>query len=138
MNAELVLIELLNSNAALFALVGNRISPDVNVQASDLPSVTYHRISTERAQAMGGPNSMVFANFQVDSRALKYLDAKKVAHAVRLALDGYRGTLGIREVGGIFNHGEFDFTEVLPGSEKPIYGVQQEYRIACRETVVAY
>ena len=84
----------LTTTAGLAALIGTRVSPLRLPENPTYPVVTYQRISAPRIQSHTGPSGLAYPRFQFDCYATTYLRAKHVAEQVRLALDGYVGTMG--------------------------------------------
>lgn len=58
MSFESTLYTALSTNAALAALVGTRIKPDVLPQGTTIPAIAYQRISTPRSQVFGSTQAV--------------------------------------------------------------------------------
>lgn len=84
----------LTGYAGLTALISTRVYPLRLPESPTYPSVTYQRISAPRIHSHSGPSGLAFPRFQFDCYSPTYLGAKAVATQVRLALDGYTGTMG--------------------------------------------
>jgi len=91
---EEALYEHLKNNAGVFALVGNRIYPIEAPQEAALPYLVYQRISGLRVRSHSGPSGLAHPRFQITGAAVTYPALRSVMNAVRVALDGFRGTMG--------------------------------------------
>lgn len=64
-------------------------------QGGHMPQVTYQRLpGTKRYPGHDAPTDFVIARIQVSCWSEKYLTAKAIAKAIRLALNGYSGPMG--------------------------------------------
>lgn len=79
--------------SGLTALVGTRIYPLIMPQDAAFPAVTYQKISGPRVHAKEGPLGEAYPRFQVSVWAKEFGDSRRVSEQVRLALDGWRGTV---------------------------------------------
>lgn len=75
---------------------GGRVYPFGEVpQQTDWPFLTYWRVSGRRMWCLRRPSGVSHPVIQVGCHAQTYRDAKRLADAVRLAIDGFgRGDLG--------------------------------------------
>lgn len=90
------LVSVLEGSAAVAALVGDRIYPEVAEQGAPLPRVTYQRVSALRSWDMGGPSGLVESRFQFDAWGDTYARMVQLVEAIRTALDGFAGApLGV-------------------------------------------
>ena len=79
------------------ALIANRFYPNKLPQDVKLPAMTYQRISGQRVHSHGGNSGLAFPRFQFSAWAKKYTQAVDLTEKLRLAIDGFRGTvLGVR------------------------------------------
>lgn len=92
-------------------LVGQRIYPIAMPQGTTLPAITYQRVSTVRIGSKQGPTGMAQPRLQINCWSKSYGDAKALADAVRVALDGYRGLMG----------GAVDVWETVVGTDVDLY-----------------
>lgn len=76
------------------ALVGVRVYPVKMPQRPTYPAVVYNRISGPREHSQDGSSGLAHPRFQLDCFAATYAGAKDLASKVRLALDGFRGSMG--------------------------------------------
>ena len=91
---EEALVTYLTGYAGLTALIGTRVHPLRLPETPTYGAVTYQRISAPRIQSHTGSSALAFPRFQFDCYATTYLGAKRVAEQLRLALDGFKGTMG--------------------------------------------
>jgi hypothetical protein len=75
-------------------LVGSRIYPLKLPQKPTLPAMTYQRISGMHVHSHSGISGLARPRYQFTCWAERYDDAKATAETLRLALDGYKGTMG--------------------------------------------
>lgn len=108
MSVETGLYSHLVADSDIAALVLNRVYPFRVPQGATLPALTYQRVSTDRRPSLSGPStSRVKAYFQIDCYSESVSDVRDLATKVRLALDGFKGTLGSETgVGGIICESE--------------------------------
>jgi hypothetical protein len=77
---------ILDNDAALTALVAERVYPLVVPQDATRPAVAFQRISGPRTYSHSGP-ALAFARFQVTCEGNSYMEANQVAQAVRVAME---------------------------------------------------
>jgi hypothetical protein len=67
-----------------------RVAPSTEVTkvTSDLPRVVYTLIDTDRLDSDDGPSSLATATYQLDIFAARASDARSLADAIRVALNG--------------------------------------------------
>jgi hypothetical protein len=94
-----------------------------------LPALTYMKVSGPRDQTQEGPSGLVAARVQVSSWGATYGAAKTLSNAVRLALDGYRGTTLDVRIDGIQLLNESDQNEPEPDT----YQVIMDFRVMYAE-----
>lgn len=59
-----------------------------------MPVVTYREIASTRAQSHNGPSGLAFPLVQIDCWSDTMLGAETLKEAVRIALDGFKGSMG--------------------------------------------
>lgn len=112
MTIEKDIYYILTNNAAVSALVSNRVYPLLLPQRWTLPAITYQRVSGDRAANYSGASGRARPRFQIDCWADDYDGAKDLADKVRLCLDGYKGDINTEtDVGGIHLEGDRDIYE---------------------------
>lgn len=116
MTIEEALVAHLASDAAVAASVSDRIYPAVLPQKPGYPAIVYHRVSGPREHSQDGPSGLAHARFQLDCIDGTFRGARELGAAVRLALDGFSGTMGGGDgvpVGAVFiedEDGDYDDT----------------------------
>lgn len=94
MSIERSIFEHLKANAGVFALVADRIYDQRRPQNPVYPCIVFLRISTPRDITHDGPSGLASPRFEFDCYALDETAAGQVADAVRLALNGFSGSMG--------------------------------------------
>lgn len=87
MGIEERLVAALEAAPDVAALVGDRIYPHVHEQGAGFPSLTYFRVSTATEATLDGQGPDR-PRMQIDCWAWGYLEARRLAKAVRLAMNG--------------------------------------------------
>jgi hypothetical protein len=87
MKAIIAAYNILSNNAALTAVVGNRINPLRLPQGSAFPAITLHVISNVPHMSKSGPSKTDFARVQIDTYGTTYQSAYQTAELVRSALE---------------------------------------------------
>jgi len=120
----------------VFALrVGMRLSPVLASASTPMPFVVWQRTSIERDQGLSGPVGMPKVSCDFIIHAETYKEARQVADAMRLVLDGYGGTVHNVVVNQVYLDSESDDFVTLAGSEMPpAYQITQGYTILWQET----
>jgi len=81
------------SYAAVTALVGQRMYPDVLVQNATTPAIVYSKISTRRDHALSDVTRLAHARFQFDCIGTSRENANDLSHAIRRSgICAYQGT----------------------------------------------
>ena len=91
---EAVFLSVLQGNAALKALVGDRVFALIIPDGTYLPCVTFQRISGMPANTVGGRSGREEIEMQVDVWARTYAEAKAVTKAVRDAVPARGAVFG--------------------------------------------
>lgn len=102
-------------------------------QNAALPFITYELEDDDNAMTQDGAASLTKSTFTIRAIAQRYGDAKKLANHIRVALVGYRGTLGVHTIAGIFPGGKQDIP-IPPRQGKE----DAEEEVAMRFTVAWY
>jgi len=104
----------------------DRIYPLVLPPDVTLPAIAYTRISSPRLHCLTGFSHYARPRFQFTAWALTYEAAKDLANEIRVALDGYLGTVGGVNIQSSFAENELDMYEPQSG----FYGVLVDFFIA--------
>ncbi len=84
----------LSTDAAVAALVAQRIYPIIAPQEAATPFIVQARSSTQRFTALSGPGGLAQARVEISAWADTFDACRALADAVRLALDGFSGSAG--------------------------------------------
>lgn len=84
----------LNADATLTTLVGTKVFAGRVDQEVAPPFVMFWRVSGTRPDSLAGHDGMTRALIQVDCFSTTYGQMKSINDAVRLSLDGFKGTMG--------------------------------------------
>jgi hypothetical protein len=95
------------ATSAVTALCGQRIDWGSNPQGSGYPRICMWVISDSEDHTLDGPDGVSFGRVQVDCFGATYGQAKALARAARVSLDGYRGG----RLQAVFLVGTRDFRE---------------------------
>lgn len=127
---EAVLRTALVGDAAVNALVGTRIYPVLAPASALLPYVTWRRSGIEREQTLGSPMGMPRVSVEYSIYGTTYEEARQLADAMRVVLDGYGGTSDNTEVKQASLEDESDDFAQLAGADlPPVYQVTQRYDV---------
>jgi len=96
--------------------VGVRVYALIAEEGSDLPRITFQRITSTPTTALDGNNNLDQVRFQVDSWSRDYLEAKRVASQAREVLESQSFKALMTT----------DFDDYEP--ETRLYRVRQDYR----------
>lgn len=92
---------LLTNDAAVAAIVGTRIYPDLATQGATYPFIVYGIEQTQPSDTKDGPSVLDVVTFSVMSFAKSYVQARDMAKAVRAELDRYSGTAAMVDIQSI-------------------------------------
>lgn len=142
---EAAIYELLSSDTAITAIVGDRIYPLVAPQRKaiaypNVPKtyVTYERTSGARNMPLNGVNGFVVAVYRIIGFAYNYELAKTLGDSIRLKLDGFRGSAGGHPIQRIWCDSDSDGYEYeTDATETAVFFVNQDFRIVYAESVAA-
>ena len=136
MSVEPGLVAHLQADAAVAALIGDRIYPGGRIpEEAPLPAITYRRVSTFAQQGIGGLASLTEVRMQVTAWAegdSGTATAKQIAAAVVQSLAGFRGEWGAVPISGInFD----DMQDIDPDPDPEVVGVDMDFMIWHRAPV---
>jgi hypothetical protein len=131
MEIEAAIVAKLKADTDVDTDVGGRIAATRIPDALPRPNVVYERIGTERTVANDGPAGLVRATVQVSCYADSYAVAKSLAKKIRVALNGFRGTIGTLKVQSLLLDDERDAP--VPASVKGVVGVNLTFAAAYNE-----
>lgn len=81
------------SDATVAAILATRLYPVILPQNTIFPAATYQIIDTPRDNTLDGPSGLARPKIQFTLWATKADNVKALARAIRLALNGFKGTL---------------------------------------------
>jgi hypothetical protein len=111
------------ADPAVKALVVDRVHPVILPQPVDLPAVVLNVVSVVPVMSHAGPSGLMKVRVQVDCYGKTYLDAAKVAQALRTLLSGFRGFARGSNVPAVFLEAERD----LYDSDLVLYRRSQDF-----------
>lgn len=131
---EKALVARLAEVAGVTVLLGTgsamRVYPQAAKKNSTRPYVTYFRVSTNADQSAsleGGRATVAWSRVQFDVWSEQYDTAKAVEDAIRLALDGWSGTLKGVTVNSVRRVEARDFYE--PDTQPPLHRAGADYLV---------
>ncbi len=132
------LVDLLSANADVTAMVADRIDPVDQGQGETLPFIAYKLEDDENPMTQDGAAAITRSDFVLWMVAENYAEAKRLANFVRVAIAGFRGTIGVHTIGGIFPVTKGD-VEIPPrsGQERAENEVAARYRITWYQSPAA-
>ena len=138
---EAVLRTALVTNTAVSSLVGAKVFPvqapvkDPLGNAVNLPFVTWRRTGIRREQTLKNPMGIPRVTLDFSVYGATYDQARDVADAMRLVLDGYGGTSDNTTVEQASLENETDDFVSLAGAElPPAYQITQTYDVWWQES----
>lgn len=101
------------------------------------PYITFQRVFGEKIRAINGPSGLAQTTYQIDAYSADYAESRSLAKAIRIILDGFRGTVTIGadsvRIGGCSMTGERDFTEDKPNPK--LYRASVDYLFTFDEDI---
>jgi hypothetical protein len=91
------------------------------------PAITFFAVSGPRDQTQQGPSGLVAARYQITSWGTSYREAKLLSKDVRMALDGYRGSMYDVRIDGIELLNEMDDDDPVPDIFKTVMDFRVKY-----------
>ena len=107
------------ADAAVSAILGNRVFPVLAPATAALPFATYRRSGVIRSQSLSGPVGVPTVQMTLDLYAETYEAVRDLADKCRLVLDGYGATLNNVEVKNVSLQNEADGFVQLAGGDLP-------------------
>ena len=131
MTIEEALVEYLESNSTLRALVGTNIYPQVVPPNVTGDTLVYNRISGMRDEIMGQPGGVSHHRIQIDCWSDSYSGVRRLANELRYALNNKSGQWGTVEVQCcmLIDEGDNPPDYTPDNSRVESYSVRQDYEI---------
>lgn len=122
---------LLTDDSDVADMVSDRVYPVSGEQDETRPYIVYMLESDENPMSQDGAANLTKSQFVVWCVGDVYADAKRLANFVRVRLAGFRGSVGVHSIQGIFPVTKDD-TPIPPrsGKERAESEVAARYRIA--------
>lgn len=131
---EAVLRSALTASTAVTTLIGSRIYPVLAPSSAALPLVTWRRTGIQREQTLGRPAGMPRVTIEYSIYGTTYENAREIADAMRVVLDGYGGSDGTTQVNQTSLEDESDDFVTLAGADlPPVYQITQRYDVWWQE-----
>lgn len=126
--------EFVLADAAIAAVVGDRLFPEVVPEGVRAASIVYTLVSENQSYTMKARSSLVNPRYQIDCWAPERDDALALANLVKERIDGYRGVMGTGgnavTIRGIFQvNDRINFDDTVQMS-----GVSRDYDVWLSET----
>lgn len=120
--------------------VAARVTPGTEtvLLTRDLPRVIYTLIGVTRRYSDGGNTGLAQARYQLDVFADKATEARAVADAIRVGLDGHKGTTDGTRIDRVYFDAEnFAKGEKIEGANRTVARYSQDVIIEYREATAA-
>lgn len=128
---EQAVVDQLENDAAVAALLGDRIYPVIAPATASLPFATWRRQAVQREMTLGGPSGMPTVTLALDIFGTTYQGVREAADRCRAVLDGFRGAVGNSytvSLVSLLNESD-GFVQLAGGDLPPVYSVTQTYTI---------
>jgi hypothetical protein len=119
--------------SSVVTLCSGRVHPIRVPQNSQVPVVTYQRVTAMRESAMSADPGYVHARFRVTMLDTTYSGVRAVASQVRSALQRWRTSTGTPEVEDTFFLMETDQETDRDASDRGVWSVVHDYMVHHRE-----
>lgn len=147
-SAENAIRALLLDSAAVLALVSERIYPQSAPQKTPKEDqaayIVYQRIDTDPTHTMLAAGGLAFVRVQLELYGRSYDECRQIAEAVRLALDGYQGSVTDGE-GAVLNRCKIrratdseEFSGPIAGQGSVRHQVVVDYTVSHTEAVPTF
>ena len=124
------------AHALITALVGGRIYHNMAPGNAASPYLVYSKVSSNSEQHQGGASGLAESRFQIDSYSTDADEVDALATAVRMAMDGYRGTTNSTFINKITLDSEIDGIEgPSVGRQNSIARTTQDYMVWHDESI---
>lgn len=131
---EKVIRSQLIGDSTLSPFIGSRVYPMVAPQSAELPWICFRRSGISREQTMGSPMGTPTVSLELQVFAGTYEDAREIANAVRLVLDGFSGSQDNVNIQQTSLESESDDFVQLGSDSLPVFQVTQSYDILWQES----
>lgn len=141
MSIKSALATYLAANAGILAVaVGGvwpvALSQDSNGKITPRPALTYRRMPSDHEHELEGGGGYSFAMFRLTAWGDQYSDADALGEAIRLAMQGFNGTVAGTEIGTVVLKNDFDeYVQPPDGSSQGFFAVHHDYKVGYVESV---
>ncbi len=119
-----------------YAVVGNRIYPQIFPQNTAMPAIRYTLIAAPRQHTLSSADDLVFARMQIDLVGSSYAVGRQLAEVVRKSLDNYSGIVGSIDISVIQLESEQDYYSEVAGVDAlRRYGKSQDYTVCYKQEI---
>lgn len=125
---EQAIVNILENDIDVSAIIGDRIFPVVIPQEKSLPAITYERVDTDPNDTKSGVSTLDVPLIDIDLWGKDFAVLKDLAKKIRTALDRFSGT----KQGIIIQSIQYQNQIVGFSSEKELHHLTQTYKV--RET----
>lgn len=122
---EEALKTLITTGPAFVTLAGLAVYPGHIPQDAPLPAVAYQVVTSESNPTHDGAGKLMMRHVQFTIDAKAYSEVKAIAVALRVRLDGYRGTVDGCRIGAVLWENEFDGY----GEASLLENIRQDYLV---------
>lgn len=131
---EKVIRSQLVADSAVSGYIGSRVYPMIAPQSATLPWICFRRSSISRETTMGNPMGVPTVSLELQVFAETYEDAREIADAVRLVLDGFSGSQDNVVIRHTSLEAESDDFVQIGSDSLPVFQVTQSYDILWQES----
>lgn len=113
--------------AVIGGLIDARMYPQVLPQNVTFPAISYSMAARESVRDIpNGPAGRARPRITINAWALNYAQSEALSNAIRLRLDGFKGSMGASDIGAIRLDNVFDVFE----EEAKAYRILNDYIIS--------
>jgi hypothetical protein len=125
---------LLSASAALTTAGVSAIKPGFAPPDTTGNYITYQQVSGPRSHSLAGAQGLANTRWQFNIWSASAVTMDAISKALRILLDGYRGTPSSQLIQGAFLVDERETPNSSPDADADrLYGVQQDYMIHAEE-----
>ena len=135
MKPEKALVEILQNDADVGAIAGNRIYPQFAPQHASKPYLVYNRTSAEPASTMSGRGDVDPAQIQLDGLGEDYATLQDLMKKAAAALEANAATTlpsGIETVGIVLQSDSGSAMDPYAGTDRRSHRIRQDWLIPTR------
>lgn len=116
--------------AAVSALVGSRISPNLRKQDATLPAIGYQGSGSRHVKSHSGLDGLRRQRVDLNCYAATYAEVTALAEAVRVALDGQYGLVfGANTLSFLLLDGSGIYEAPIDATDKGVHTVNMDFAV---------